>query len=154
MIKVGINGFGRIGRMVARLIADCSEIELVAVHDVSSMDTMAHLLKFDSIHGRFPGKIRTASDQLVINDQSVNFSSSRNLPKGFWKNTVVVLECSGLSKNRDGVGQHFQNGASKVIISAVPSDSSIPMEVLGVNNEVLDQDFSLISNASCKTNST
>ena len=153
MTKVGINGFGRIGRLTFKALLDKPNIEVVAINDLTDTKTLAHLLKYDSVHGRFPGTVEADGDALVVNGKSIKVLAERdpaNLP---WSSLEVeiVLESTGLFVDQENAGKHLSAGASKVIISA-PAKGDIPTVVLGVNEEILTGDETIISNASCTTN--
>ena len=153
MTKVGINGFGRIGRLTFKALLDKPDIEVVAINDLTDTKTLAHLLKYDSVHGRFPGSVEADGDALVVNGKSIKVLAERdpsNLP---WSSLEVeiVLESTGLFVDQENAGKHLSAGASKVIISA-PAKGDIPTVVLGVNEEILTGDETIISNASCTTN--
>ncbi|MBK7128624.1 MAG: type I glyceraldehyde-3-phosphate dehydrogenase [Crocinitomicaceae bacterium] len=154
-IKVGINGFGRIGRCFTRLAVANPEIEIVAINDLAPVATLAHLLKYDSVHGRFKGEISAGSDHLMIAGKKVCVSSCKNPTEIPWANFGVdlVLESSGLFLTREAASQHLQAGAKKVILSAPPNSSDIKAIVMGVNDQILDETEDIISNASCTTNS-
>ncbi len=152
-IKVGINGFGRIGRNVFRAIMESGtkEIELVGINDLSSIDQLAHLFKFDSIHGRFHGDVSVNGEHLVVNSHKPIVSAVRepeNLP---WQNVDIALECTGIFTNRDAAARHLKNGSSKVIVSAPCTDADKTI-VFGVNHQTLENGDQVISNASCTTN--
>lgn len=154
IIKVAINGFGRIGRYTAKLILLHPKLQLVALNDLADPEAIAHLLKYDSVHGKFEGKVSLSENLLLLNDQPVLlFSKSKpeDLP---WNNLGidVVIECTGRFTTREGAEKHLTAGAKKVIISAPVQEESIPMVVLGVNDSILDGSEAIISNASCTTN--
>lgn len=155
MIRVAINGFGRIGRMSLRAMLNKKNIEVVAVNDLADTKTLAHLFKYDSVHGKFDGTIATTEKGLKVNQQSIHFfqeKSPENLP---WKdlNIDVVIEATGLFRDKASAGKHIEAGAKKVIISAPAKEDSIKSVVLGVNDHILDGSETIISNASCTTNS-
>lgn len=154
MIRVAINGFGRIGRMVAKIIQNHPNIELVAINDLGNTKTLAHLLKYDSVHGLFNGTITSTDNELIINGKSVKITSEKtpeNLP---WKalNIDVVIESTGRFLTKETASGHLKAGAKKVILSAPPKTDDITSVVLGINEEVLQQNENIISNASCTTN--
>lgn len=154
MIRVGINGFGRIGRRVFRLLQEKPDVQVVAINDLANTETLAHLLKYDSIHGLFNGAISFSENTITVNNQLVAVSN-KNHPKDInWRphNLDVVVECSGKFKKRADLEHHIMNGAKKVILSVPPDDDSIDMIVLGVteNTDVFSKN--IISNASCTTN--
>ncbi len=155
--RIAINGFGRIGRMVLRAILEdsrCDDLEIVAINDLMDTKTLAHLFKYDSVHGRNPAKIEAAENEIKINGKSVRVTAEKdpsNLP---WKelNIDVVIESSGFFASKAGGQKHIDAGAKKVIISAPANDSDITV-VLGVNEGKYDpKEHQVISNASCTTN--
>ena len=153
-IKVGINGFGRIGRNVMRACLDSSDIEFVAVNDITNAKTLAHLLKYDSVHGRLGRSVTAETDALVIDGRRVRVLSERDPAKLPWRDlgVSIVLECSGLFTARDKAALHLAGGAKKVIISAPAKGEDITL-VLGVNDAKYDPaKHHIISNASCTTN--
>ncbi|MFP6868493.1 MAG: type I glyceraldehyde-3-phosphate dehydrogenase [Nitrospinota bacterium] len=153
-IQVGINGFGRIGRNLFRAAMDDPDIHFVAVNDLTDPKTLAHLLKYDSVHGRFPGKVEAGESEISVNGKSIKVLSERdpaNLPWGDL-GVQVVVESTGLFTKRADAEKHLKAGASKVIISAPATDEDITI-VLGVNDDKYDPDkHNIISNASCTTN--
>ncbi|MEJ2238318.1 MAG: type I glyceraldehyde-3-phosphate dehydrogenase [Gemmatimonadales bacterium] len=153
--KIGINGFGRIGRLVLRAMAQSkSDLDVVAVNDLTDAATLAHLLKYDSIHGRFPGTVEQDSDGIAVDGKKIAVLSEKapaNLP---WKKlgVDVVLESTGIFRSRETAGAHIEAGAKKVVISAPAKGEDITV-VMGVNHEKYDPKAHLvISNASCTTN--
>ena len=159
MIRVGINGFGRIGRNTLRAALQHSQygtkFEIVAINDLGNTKTLAHLLKYDSIYGRFQGTIEAKEDGIVVNDRFIKFLSEVKPAKLPWNalDIDVVVESTGIFRDRDGASQHLEAGAKKVIISAPAKDPDITI-VLGVNEHIYDPDkHNIISNASCTTNS-
>ncbi|MCX6243301.1 MAG: type I glyceraldehyde-3-phosphate dehydrogenase [Bacteroidetes bacterium] len=155
-IKVGINGFGRIGRLTYRALLNKKNIEVVAFNDLTDAKTLAHLFKYDSVHGKFNGTITIDGDSLVINGNKVRVYAEKdpaNLP---WKElgVEIVVECTGIFRTREKMSKHLTAGAKKVVLS-VPSDNPGDVDltvVLGVNDNMLKPDMQLISNASCTTN--
>lgn len=152
-IRVAINGFGRIGRLSFRRLLENDNIELVALNDLTDNATLAHLLKYDSVHGKFPGDVSSDSESLTVNGKRINAYAERdpkNLP---WKdlNIDVVLESTGRFVDEAGAGMHLQAGAKKVVISA-PAKGNVPTIVLGVNDDTLTGNETIVSNASCTTN--
>ncbi|CCH53390.1 glyceraldehyde-3-phosphate dehydrogenase, type I [Fibrisoma limi BUZ 3] len=152
-IRVAINGFGRIGRLSFRRLLEKENIEVVAINDLTDNATLAHLLKYDSVHGRFPGTVESDSDSLTVNGVKIHAYAERdpkNLP---WAqlNIDVVLESTGRFVDEAGAGMHLQAGCKKVVISA-PAKGNIPTVVLGVNDDTLTGDETIVSNASCTTN--
>jgi glyceraldehyde 3-phosphate dehydrogenase len=153
-IKVGINGFGRIGRNVWRACLDSSDIEFVAVNDITDAKTLAHLLKYDSVHGRLGRSVTAEKDALVIDGKRVRVLSERDPAKLPWRDlgVSIVLECSGLFTARDKAALHIAGGAKKVIISAPAKGADLTM-CYGVNHAAYrPSEHHVISNASCTTN--
>ncbi|HIA36883.1 MAG TPA: type I glyceraldehyde-3-phosphate dehydrogenase [Flavobacteriales bacterium] len=153
-IKVAINGFGRIGRVTFRAIQAMDTIEVIAINDLTDSGTLAHLLKYDSIHGIFDGTIKPVDDGILINGKKVttyNERSPNDLP---WKELGidVVLESTGLFKDEASASLHLEAGAKRVIISAPPGSGNIKSVVLGINDDILAGDEKIVSNASCTTN--
>ena len=154
MINVAINGFGRIGRRVFRLLLNNPNIQVVSINDLADSKTLSHLLKYDSIHGVLPNTISSDSDHIIIDGKKVNLQN-QNHPKLInWKpyNVDVVIEATGKFKSITDLKHHIKNGASKVILSVPPTDDSIKTVVLGVNDNILSENDNIISNASCTTN--
>jgi glyceraldehyde 3-phosphate dehydrogenase len=155
-IKVGINGFGRIGRLTFRAMLGKKNIDVVALNDLTDAKTLAHLLKYDSVHGKFPGEVSVEGDSIIVNGKKMKVYAEKdpaNLP---WKElgVEVVIESTGIFRNREKMNKHITAGAKKVILS-VPSDSKEDVDatiVLGVNDDMLTKDLQLVSNASCTTN--
>ncbi|WP_375445577.1 type I glyceraldehyde-3-phosphate dehydrogenase [uncultured Fibrella sp.] len=152
-IKVAINGFGRIGRLSFRRLLEKENIEIVAINDLTDNATLAHLLKYDSVHGRFPGQVSADADSITVNGKRINAYAERDPKLLPWKSlgVDVVLESTGRFVDEAGAGQHLQAGAKKVVISA-PAKGNIPTVVLGVNDNTLTGSETIISNASCTTN--
>jgi glyceraldehyde 3-phosphate dehydrogenase len=152
-IRVAINGFGRIGRLSFRRLLEKENIEIVAINDLTDNATLAHLLKYDSVHGKFPGTVTADGDSLTVNGMRINAYAERDPKKLPWKdlNIDVVLESTGRFVDEAGAGMHLEAGARKVVISA-PAKGNIPTVVLGVNDDTLTGDETIISNASCTTN--
>jgi glyceraldehyde 3-phosphate dehydrogenase len=151
--KVAINGFGRIGRITFRALLDKPNVEVVAINDLTDTKTLAHLLKYDSAQGAFPGSVDFDDKNLIINGTAIPVYAERdpeNLP---WSSLEVeiVLESTGIFRDDAGAGKHITAGAEKVIISA-PAKGDIPFVVLGVNDQSLSGEEKIISNASCTTN--
>jgi glyceraldehyde 3-phosphate dehydrogenase len=154
-VKVGINGFGRIGRMVYRAAYSRDDVEFLAVNDLTDPNTLAHLLRYDSVHGTLKADIKAKKDALIVNGKTVRVISERDPDKLPWRDLGVdiVLECTGLFRNRPQAAKHLSAGAKKVIISAPATDPDITL-VVGVNHEHFDpRAHHIISNASCTTNS-
>lgn len=154
-IQVGINGFGRIGRLVFRALIDNPEVEIVKINDLTDNATLAHLLKYDSVHGKFNGTVEHSDTHLTVNGQQIAASAERdpaNLGWGEFGDGVIVVESTGVFRNKEKTAGHFAAGAKKVIISAPGKGEVDATVVLGVNDEVLTPDMTVISNASCTTN--
>ncbi|MBI2720598.1 MAG: type I glyceraldehyde-3-phosphate dehydrogenase [Bacteroidetes bacterium] len=153
-IRVAINGFGRIGRVYFRNAILNPQIEIIAINDVTDIETLAHLLKYDSIHRAFPGDIKIEGKDLLVNGKKIKIVSAKDPSQLPWKenNIDIVVECSGLFLDVESVQKHLNAGAKKVIISAPAKDDSIKTLVLGVNDNTLKKEDVIISNASCTTN--
>ena len=155
-IKIGINGFGRIGRLVFRSILERgdTDFDVVAVNDLTDAATLAHLFKFDSVHGRFPGEVSVDGDSLVINGDRFKVLSERDPSQLPWGDlgVDVVVESTGFFRTREKAAMHIQAGARKVVISAPASGEVDATVVLGVNDDVLTGSEEVVSNASCTTN--
>ena len=153
MIRVAINGFGRIGRMAFRVMSQRNDIEVVAINDLTDNKTLAHLLKFDSVHGKFNGTVEYTADALIVNGKSIAALAERNPAALPWSamNVDVVLESTGRFTDVESAGQHMTAGAKKVVISA-PATGEMKTIVLGVNDNTLDGTETIVSNASCTTN--
>jgi glyceraldehyde 3-phosphate dehydrogenase len=155
-IKVGINGFGRIGRLTYRALLSKNNVEVVAINDLTDAKTLAHLFKYDSIHGKFPGEVTQDGDSITINGKKIKVMAEKdpaNLPWGSL-GVDIVVECTGIFRTREKMSKHLTAGAKKVLLS-VPSDNKTDVDatiVLGVNDNTLTADMKLISNASCTTN--
>ncbi len=153
-VKVGINGFGRIGRLVARAAIGDPDIEIVAVNDLAAASDLAHLFKYDSVHGVFPGKVSSSDTSLEIDGEKIGVLSERDPGKLPWKNmgVEVAVESTGLFTKKESAQKHLDAGAGKVIITAPATDPDITV-VLGVNEDMYDKKkHNIISNASCTTN--
>ena len=153
--RIAINGFGRIGRVFLRSVLKHPSIEVVAINDLSSSETMSHLFKYDSVHRTFEGKVSHKIDSIIIDDKPIYYSSISEPEKLPWNDLKVdiVLECTGNFKTMKLVSKHLKAGANKVIISAPPIDSDIKTIVMGVNDDLIDGTEQILSNASCTTNS-
>ncbi|MCP1726058.1 glyceraldehyde 3-phosphate dehydrogenase [Natronospira proteinivora] len=155
-IKVAINGYGRIGRNVLRALYEAGrtdEIQVVAINDLGDAQTNAHLTRFDTAHGRFPGEVKVEGDNLVVNGDKIKVLAERdpaNLPWGEL-GVDLVMECTGLFAKKDKAAAHIKAGAKKVLISA-PAGKDLPTIVYGVNHDSLKADDTVVSNASCTTN--
>lgn len=153
-IKYAINGFGRIGRNVVRAALRHPELELVAVNDLTDAATLAHLLKYDSVHGKFPGTVEAGDKALTIQGKKVRVCSEKNPAALPWKElgVDVVLECTGIFTKREGAAQHLAAGAKTVLISAPSPDADLTV-VMGVNDKLFDKSkHQVLSNGSCTTN--
>jgi glyceraldehyde 3-phosphate dehydrogenase len=153
-LRVAVNGFGRIGRSVLRAAAQDKNIEFVAINDLTDAKTLAHLLKYDSVHGIFPGEVSVDGDQIIVNGKAIKVLAIRNPAELPWKELKVdiVLESTGLFTSKDKASLHLTAGAKKVIISAPATDPDLTV-VLGVNDKDYDKTkHHIISNASCTTN--
>jgi glyceraldehyde 3-phosphate dehydrogenase len=153
-VKVGINGFGRIGRMVFRAGLGNDKIEFVAINDITDSKTLAHLLKYDSVHGKLDAEISYTEDSLIVNGKNIRIYTEREPEKIPWGEIGVdiVMECTGLFRERAKAEGHIKAGAKKVIISAPAKDPDITI-VMGVNHEKYDPEkHHIVSNASCTTN--
>lgn len=152
-MKIGINGFGRIGRLACRVAASRADIEIVGINDLMDVDYMAYLLKYDSTHGPFTGEVEVCEGKLVINGKTVRVSSEKDPLLLRWNEVGadVVLECTGLFLTQNEAQKHIEAGAKKVIISA-PAKDDTPTFVMGVNHHSLQADHRIISNASCTSN--
>jgi glyceraldehyde 3-phosphate dehydrogenase len=154
-VRVAINGFGRIGRLVLRAAYEHkhSEIEVVGVNDLGSVETNAHLLRYDSVHGRFPGEVTSGDSWMDIGRGKIRVTAERDPAKLPWRElgVDVALECTGIFTKRDAAAKHLEAGAKKVIVSA-PADGADLTVVMGVNHEELKPQHQVISNGSCTTN--
>ncbi len=155
MIRVAINGFGRIGRMVFRAGFGDEEIEFVAINDLTDSKNLAYLLKYDSVHGMFNHDINYKEDALIIDGKEIKVLSERDPEKLPWKelDIDVVIESTGVFRTKDLIEKHLIAGAKKVILSAPPKSEGIKTIVIGVNDDTITSDDNIISNASCTTNS-
>ena len=152
-IKVAINGFGRIGRNVLRAIIESgrTDIEVVAINDLGPVETNAHLLQYDSVHGRFPVTVKTSDDSIDVGTGPIKVSAMRNPADLPWTHVDIVLECTGIFTSKEACQAHLKNGSSRVLISA-PGKGVDKTIVYGVNHQALSGDDVIVSNASCTTN--
>ena len=157
-VKVAINGFGRIGRLVLRAMIESgrSDVECVAINDLGSVEANAHLFRYDSVHGRFPGEVKVEGDSLVITANGRNYApikvtAERDPTKLPWQGVDVAAECTGIFTSKEKASALLKAGARKVVISA-PGDGADATIVYGVNHKSLTADMTVISNASCTTN--
>lgn len=150
--KIGINGFGRIGRIAFRNAVKNKEVEVVAINDLLEVDHLAYLLKYDSVHGRFDGEVEVKDGHLVVNGNKIRVTAERNPEDLKWDEAGVeiVLDCTGIFVSKDQASAHLKAGAKKVVISAPSKDA--PMFVMGVNHKDVKAEDTIISNASCTTN--
>ncbi len=152
-IKVAINGFGRIGRNVLRGIIESgrTDIEVVAINDLGPVETNAHLLQYDSVHGRFPVEVKTTEDSIDVGRGPMKVTAIRNPADLPWSDVDVVMECTGIFTSKEACQAHLDNGSSRVLISAPGKDADKTI-VYGVNDNALTKDDIVVSNASCTTN--
>jgi glyceraldehyde 3-phosphate dehydrogenase len=154
-VRVAINGFGRIGRNILRAIAESgrTDIEVVALNDLGPVETNAHLLRFDSVHGRFPGQVTVKGDTISVGNGALKVTAERDPTKLPWKELGIdiALECTGIFTAKDKASAHLTAGAKRVLISA-PADGADLTVVYGVNHDKLTRDHKVVSNASCTTN--
>ena len=154
MVRIAINGFGRIGRSLTRALQQYKNIEIVAINDLADTNTLAHLLKYDSVHGKFDGEISSTDNSIAINQKSIHVLNEKN-PKNLpWSSLDIdiVIESTGLFLTKELASQHLTAGAKKVILSAPPKSEDIKTIVLGINDTNIDGTEAIISNASCTTN--
>jgi len=152
MIKIGINGFGRIGRLAFRVAMQRNNVQVVGINDLLDVDYLAYMLKYDSVHGRFDGEVDVRDGKLIVNGNEIRITAERNPEDLRWDeiNTDYVIEATGFFTSKDKAAMHITAGAKKVIISAPSPDA--PMFVMGVNHKGLNADEAVFSNASCTTN--
>ena len=151
-IKVGINGFGRIGRLVFRRALEVGGFDFVSINDLTDATTLAHLLKYDSVHGKFKGSVSVDGNDLIINGDRLKITAERDPANLNWQGVDVVIESTGIFVKRDQIAQHLSNGAKKVVLTVPAKDEIDATIVLGVNDHTLTGSEKLISNASCTTN--
>lgn len=152
MTKIGINGFGRIGRIAFRIAAQNEDVEIVAINDLLDVEHLAYLLKYDSVHGKFNGSVTVKDGHLVVNGKTVRVTAERN-PEDLKWNEVgaeIIIDCTGIFTTLDSANAHIKAGAKKVVISAPSKDA--PMFVMGVNHQDVTSEDTIVSNASCTTN--
>ena len=152
-IKVGINGFGRIGRLAFRAALKRNDIEIVGINDLLEVDYIAYMLKYDTVHGRFDGKVEVKDGKLVVNGQSIRITSEKDPATLKWNEVGAeyVIESTGLFLTKESAMGHITAGAKHVVMSA-PSKDDTPMFVMGVNHNKYKSDMQFVSNASCTTN--
>src|SRR6202165_4073678 len=155
VVRVAINGFGRIGRNVLRAIAESGrrDIEVVGINDLGPVETNAHLLRFDSVHGRFPGTVTVDGDSISLGNGKIKVSAERDPTKLPWKalGVDIALECTGIFTAKDKASAHLTAGAGRVLVSA-PADGADATIVFEINHDQLTKDHKIVSNASCTTN--
>lgn len=152
-VKVAINGFGRIGRNILRAIVESgrTDIKVVAINDLGPVETNAHLMRYDSVHGKFPGEVKVDGDTIDVGTGPIRVTAIRD-PKDLpWSDVDVALECTGIFATKDKAAMHLENGSKRVLISA-PGGSDVATIVYGVNHDTLTSDDLVVSNASCTTN--
>ena len=151
-VNIAINGFGRIGRLAFRIASKNPNIKIVGINDLLDIEHLAYLLKYDSVHGKFEGKVEVEKENLIVDGNKIRVSSEEN-PAGLKWDAIsaeVILECTGIFKTIEKAGEHIKAGAKKVVVSAPSND--IPMFVMGVNHKDAKADDNVVSNASCTTN--
>jgi len=153
VVKVGINGFGRIGRNVLRAIIESgrTDIEVVALNDLGPVETNAHLMRYDSVHGKFPGTVTVSGDTIDVGRGPIRVTAVRDPKELPWKDVDIALECTGIFTTKDKAAAHLANGSKRVLVSA-PCDGADKTIVYGVNHAALTKDDVVVSNASCTTN--
>src|SRR5690606_23904708 len=153
MTKVGINGFGRIGRLAFRAAIQRSDIEIVGINDIVDPEYMAYMLKYDSTHGRFNGDVQVQDGGLVVNGKKIRVTAERDPANLKWSDVgaEIIIESTGLFLTKELAQKHIQAGARKVVLSA-PAKDDTPTFVMGVNHNQLNADPTIVSNASCTTN--
>ena len=152
-VREGINGFGRIGRNILRAIIENnrSDISVVAINDLGPVKTNAHLLKFDTVHGRFPNKISTTEETIDVGTGPIRVTSKRNPEELPWNDIDIALECTGIFNEKEAAEKHLKNGSKRVLVSA-PCTNADKTIVFGVNHQTLTKNDLVVSNASCTTN--
>jgi glyceraldehyde 3-phosphate dehydrogenase len=152
-VKIGINGFGRIGRLVFRACCERNDVEVVAINDLLDVEYCAYMLKYDSVHGKFKGDVKVEGGKLVVNGKAVRVTSEKDPAQLKWNEAGAdyVVESTGLFLTREKAEAHLKAGARKVVLSA-PSKDDTPMFVMGVNHKTITPDMDIVSNASCTTN--
>jgi len=152
--RIAINGFGRIGRLTFRNLVKNDNVEVVAINDLTDNHTLAHLLKYDTMHGRFEGTVTADEEYLYVNGQKIVCCAIKNPAELPWKDlgVDVVLECTGIFLDRESAGKHLQAGAKRVVLSAPPKTDDVPTFVIGANHEQIKDTDLILSNASCTTN--
>jgi glyceraldehyde 3-phosphate dehydrogenase len=153
-VKIGINGFGRIGRLVFRRMMEKGGFDVVAINDLTDNKTLTHLLKYDSVHGKFPGVLVPTEKGFTLNGKEILITAEKDPSKLEWgkKGVDLVIESTGAFSSKDKLALHLEAGAKKVILTAPPKDDLDAIIVLGVNDDVLKPEHKIVSNASCTTN--
>lgn len=153
-MKIGINGFGRIGRLAFRAAVKRADIEVVGINDLVEPDYMAYMLKYDSTHGKFDGTVEVKDGNLVVNGKTIRVTAERDPANLKWDEVgaEVIIESTGLFLTQEAAQKHIDAGAKKVVLSAPAKDEATPTFVIGVNDEALTADMKIVSNASCTTN--
>ncbi|PIE22011.1 MAG: type I glyceraldehyde-3-phosphate dehydrogenase [Planctomycetota bacterium] len=154
VIKIGINGFGRIGRMVFRIAEERDDLEVVAINDLAPAGPLAHLLKYDTVHGRMPAEVESKDGEIIVDGRSVKVLAERDPAQLPWKSMGIdfCVESTGIFRSREACAKHLEAGAPKVLLTVPPKDEIDRMIVLGVNDAELKPSDKIISNASCTTN--
>jgi glyceraldehyde 3-phosphate dehydrogenase len=151
-IKIGINGFGRIGRLVFRRAIEVGGFDFVSINDLTDAPTLAHLLKYDSVHGKFKGTVGVDGNDLIVNGDRLKITAERDPANLYWEGVDVVIESTGIFTKREQCAKHLANGAKKVVLTVPAKDDIDATIVLGVNDKSLTGNEKIISNASCTTN--
>lgn len=153
-IKVGINGFGRIGRLVLRAMLERKEFEVIQINDITTADVLAHLLKYDSVHGKFKGSVSHKNDSIVVNGKAIKVSAEKDPATLPWKKVGVeaVVESTGVFRKKAEITKHIEAGAKKVVLTVPAKDEIDATIVIGVNDDMLKDEHQIVSNASCTTN--
>lgn len=152
-IRVGINGFGRIGRALFRVLHESDGVEVVAINDISDVESLAHLLKYDSVHRTFDAEVKVADKSIRVDGRSIKLTHESELKNLSWINCDIVVEATGKFLTKADLEKHIAAGAKKVVLTAPPIGDDVKMVVLGVNDQILEQGDTIVSNASCTTNS-
>ncbi len=152
-IKIGINGFGRIGSLVFGVAIERNDIEIVGINDLVDIDYLAYMLKYDSVHGKFNGEVKVENGNLIVNGQTIRVTAERDPANLKWDEVGadIVIEATGLFLTKETAGKHIEAGAKKVVLTG-PSKDDTPMFVMGVNHESVTAEDTIVSNASCTTN--
>jgi len=150
-IKIGINGFGRIGSLVFGVAIERNDIEIVGINDLVDVDYLAYMLKYDSVHGKFNGEVKVENGNLIVNGQTIRVTAERDPANLKWDEVGADIEATGLFLTKETAGKHIEAGAKKVVLTG-PSKDDTPMFVMGVNHESVTAEDTIVSNASCTTN--